>query len=192
MDQKKSLSDLKQALAYRNRSKDIIDVIAKGVQDIKFFKEKQQLFDPALYCQMLKKIQLKEFKKGEVIFHYGSNNVEQFYVILQGQVAILCPNDKSITHQQVIEEYKKGIDSNPQQLRRQSAIYSPRLSAFNNRALKDIIMAQAYGQFFRNQQLFNYIVDFLQIFKKSIKNPQLKNTLIIPTKYQQINGWIIW
>ncbi|CAD8135253.1 unnamed protein product [Paramecium pentaurelia] len=147
MDQEKSLIDLKQALTYRNRSKEITDIIVKGVQDLKFFREKQQLFDPALYCQMLKKIQLKEFKKGEVVFHYGSNNVEQFYVILQGQVAILCPNDKSITHQQVIEEYQKGIDSNPSQIRRSSAIYSPRLSAFNNRALKDIIMAQAYGDF---------------------------------------------
>ncbi|CAD8138985.1 unnamed protein product [Paramecium octaurelia] len=147
MDQEKSLIDLKQALAYRNRSKDIIDVIAKGVQDLKFFREKQQLFDPALYCQMLKKIQLKELQKGEVVFHYGSNNVEQFYVILKGQVAILCPNDKNITHQQVIEEYQKGIDSNPTQQRRSSAVCSPRLSAFNNRALKDIIMAQAYGNF---------------------------------------------
>lgn len=40
MDLKKSLNDLKQALSYRNRSKDIVDIIAKGVQDLKFFKEK--------------------------------------------------------------------------------------------------------------------------------------------------------
>lgn len=54
---------------------------------------------------MLKKLQLREYKKGDVVFHYGkrleqlgSNNVEQFYVILQGCVAILCPKDKTITH----------------------------------------------------------------------------------------------
>lgn len=40
MDLKKSLNDLKQALSYRNRSKDIVDIIAKSVQDLKFFKEK--------------------------------------------------------------------------------------------------------------------------------------------------------
>lgn len=44
-----------------------------------------------------------------IIILWGSNDVDLFYIVYTGEVAILCPKDNNISKTQIIEEYNNGI-----------------------------------------------------------------------------------
>ncbi|CAD8045565.1 unnamed protein product [Paramecium sonneborni] len=137
--------NLKQVFCQKSKKKECVEQISKIVADLKFFKEKREIFDSLLYYQMLKKLNLIETKQEEVLFHYGSNNVELFYIIMQGKVAILCPKNRMISHKQILDEYHSGdIGGSPKS---------------SNDSLRDIIIQQAYSNFLGMKNLKQFDQD---------------------------------
>ncbi|KAM3141674.1 hypothetical protein pb186bvf_006279 [Paramecium bursaria] len=104
------------------------------VQDNTFFKEKSQLFDNHLYNQLIRKINIQHYHKGEVVFHYGSLDLSLIYIIYQGQVGILCPKTPDLDPELPLQDYNRGLIRNklslvvPPRDFSNSPVSSPRLS----------------------------------------------------------------
>lgn len=74
------------------RTQEEVDLLISVFSYISFFQNFQKEFDEETYLELLKKLRYEYGKKNRKIFNYGDMG-RKFYIILNGEVSVLVPQN---------------------------------------------------------------------------------------------------
>ncbi|EAS07840.2 cyclic nucleotide-binding domain protein (macronuclear) [Tetrahymena thermophila SB210] len=129
------LNKLKRLFKKSQNGKSGCSKIKEMLEQFTFFKNIQKKINPQKYDELINELSLVEYKKYQKVFSYGDMG-RKFYVILQGSVFIITPDNTSFSFD---KQEQKEIDYSFLENQDDKEIYEQMIKLYSNMKIVSVL-----------------------------------------------------